>query len=164
MGGPLRTVSCELSIVLTSRKIELWSFLGRQGVTDLIQCEFPYLSICERSWRSCANVSLGPGALCARGLTRLLCDPDRNVHTFSESGRVHTVCLYFSPGVSTELGRLLEVHARMARSEYCSIRGGPFLPRPSLGSILCVLYVLRLTCSPIARDFKAELQLLHKGR
>ena len=42
--------------------------------------------ICKRSWRSCANVSLNLGTPCARGTLRVLCDPDRIVHTFSDSG------------------------------------------------------------------------------
>ena len=47
--------------------------------------------------------------------------------------RVHTVCLYFSPGASIERGGPFEVHVCMAGREYCLIEVGPTVPR--LGSI-----------------------------
>ena len=81
-------------------------------------------------------------------------------------GRVHTVCLYFLTGASINRGGPFEVHARMAGSECCSIQGGPFIPRPGLGSILfCFVY-------PYLRSFlrqpqyisEAWLQLWAEGR
>ena len=80
--GPFHTGPCELSVALTSRQIGCWGFLGRQGVADPIHCEWPDSSMCEHSWRSCADVSLSPGASCACGLARSRSDPDRIVHTF----------------------------------------------------------------------------------
>ena len=84
--GPPHTVPCEHSIALTSKQIGRWGFpIGRvfpirSGVSG------PAGSICEHSWRSCAYVSLASGAPSARDSSRVLCDPDRIVHTFSESG------------------------------------------------------------------------------
>ena len=167
--GPFHTVPCELSVALTSRQIGCWGFLGRQGVADPVHCEWPDSSICEHSWRSsCADVSLAPGASCACGLARSRSDPDRVVHTSSPipPSRVHTVFLYFFKGASIDRLSPFEVHARMAGSECCSIQGGPFIPRPGLGSILFCF-----VC-PYLRSFlrqpqyisEAWLQLWAEGR
>ena len=96
---PPHTVPCEHSIALTSRQIGHWGFLGTVcSVLPIRSCVSGRTgSICEHSRRSCADVSLVSGTPCAHGLTRLLCDPDRIVHTPLPipPSRVHTASILF---------------------------------------------------------------------
>ena len=152
--GQPYTAPCAHSMALTSKRIGRWGFLCR---LDVDRCAIPFGD----------RVSLVSGTPCAHGLTQLVCDPDRIVHTpppYLRVGFIPFACLYISSGTSIERGGPKKFLVRMVRSECCSIRGEPFIPRLGLGPILfCPCVHTTLVPLPNAGTFEVWLQLWDVG-